>query len=307
MHYLPSICIPLLGFLVLIVKCNVVRQQNGIDNANIDCSKFKRDLDVLRSFSFVVQINPIITTEKTYAIMNSNSQVEELSIYHEISLPLDVFCLVNLHTLQVNSTPFVARFEPNDPSISTGLSPLISRLTKLTILSLVNTTASYIPDHALAVLTNITKLEIANCGLFEIPPSISLLTNLEELRLPNNHLHSMPQNTALRQMSQLKYLDLSHNKIKDVTDLAEITSRNVATMDLSFNEIDYIPPEISQFYFALMYLYLNDNQLSYLPTDIFKLKYLYGANVQGNLFPQDEIIAIKQKFRLSVPSCTLTI
>jgi len=128
--------------------------------------------------------------------MNSASQVEELSIYHQINLPLDVFCLVHLHTLRVNATPFVSRFELDDDTISTGLSPLISRLNKLRVLSLTNTTASHIPHHALAVLTNITILEIDNCGLLEIPPTISLLTNLQQLRLPNNHLHSMPQHTG---------------------------------------------------------------------------------------------------------------
>ncbi len=106
------------------------------------------------------------------------------------------FYLVHLHTLRVNGTPFVSKSELDDNNISTGLSPLISRLNKLTVLSLINTTASYIPNQALAVLTNITKLEIDNCSLYEIPSSISLLTKLEELRLPNNHLHSMPQNTG---------------------------------------------------------------------------------------------------------------
>ena len=141
-------------------------------------------------------MNPLITTGKTYAIMNSNSQVEELNIYHQISLPLDVFCLVHLHTLRVNGTRFISRSELGDNNISTGLSPLISHLTKLTVLSLINTTASHIPNHALAVLTNLTKLEIDNCNLYEIPSSISLLTKLEELRLPNNHLYSMPQTTG---------------------------------------------------------------------------------------------------------------
>ncbi|CAF3331190.1 unnamed protein product [Rotaria socialis] len=124
MHYLPTIYIVFLGFAVLIVDCNCL----GINNVNLDCSKFKPDLDVLRSFSYTVQLNPLITIGKTYAIMNSVSQVEELSIYHQINLPLDVFCHVDLRTLRVNGTPFVSQFEFDDDTISTGLSPLISRL-----------------------------------------------------------------------------------------------------------------------------------------------------------------------------------
>jgi Leucine-rich repeat (LRR) protein len=128
--------------------------------------------------------------------MNSASQVEELNIYHQTNLPLDVFCLIHLQTLRVNGTPFVSQFELDDGIISTGLSPLISRLNQLRVLSLINTTVSYIPPQALAVLTDITILEIENCGLREIPSTISFLTNLEELRLPNNHLNSIPQNTG---------------------------------------------------------------------------------------------------------------
>jgi Leucine-rich repeat (LRR) protein len=128
--------------------------------------------------------------------MNSDSQVEELSIYHQTNLPLDVFCLIHLHTLRVNSTPFVSQFQFDDDIISIGLSPLISRLNQLRVLSLINTRVSYIPPQALAVLTNITILEIEDCGLREIPPTISFLTNLQELRLPNNDLHSIPQNTG---------------------------------------------------------------------------------------------------------------
>ena len=147
---------------------------------------------MLRSFGYTVQLNPIIETAKTYAVMNSDSQVEELHIYHQINLPLDVFCLVHLHTLRVNGTPFGSGFPLEENSISTGLSPLISQLTHLRVLSLTNTTASYIPPHALAVLTNITKLEVVGCGLREIPHTIELLSNLEELRLSHNHLNAMP-------------------------------------------------------------------------------------------------------------------
>ena len=149
----------------------------------LDCSKFKRDLDVIRSFSFVVQMNPLIKTNKTYAIMNSNSQIEELNIFHEVQLPIDVFCLVSLHTLQVNGTPFVHKNE-------------FGNYVKLTILSLVNTTASYIPEHALAVLTNLTKLQVEDCDLYQIPSSLSLLTKFEELNLAHNHLDSMPDVTS---------------------------------------------------------------------------------------------------------------
>ena len=128
--------------------------------------------------------------------MNPAGQVEELSIFREVDLPLDVFCLVHLNTLRVNGTPFVAHFDIDDNLVPTGLSPLISRLNRLRVLSLVNTTASYFPPQALAQLINITFLEIENCGLRDIPSTISALTNLQQLRLPKNQLHSIPHTTG---------------------------------------------------------------------------------------------------------------
>lgn len=108
-------------------------------------------------------------------------------------------------------------------------------------------------------------------------------------------------------MSKLKYLDLSHNKIKDITDLADIASRVVTTMDLSYNEIDFVPPEISQFYYELYNLYLNDNKLTYIPTDVFQLVYLQTADFQRNSFPADEIIAIQARFQSAIPACVFMI
>ncbi|CAF2120577.1 unnamed protein product [Rotaria magnacalcarata] len=108
-------------------------------------------------------------------------------------------------------------------------------------------------------------------------------------------------------MSKLTYLDLSHNKIKDITDLADITSRLVSTMDLSYNQIDYVPPEISRFYYELYFLYLNDNKLNYIPTDIFRLQYLKKVDLQRNPFPADEINAMTTRFRSTIPNCVVLI
>ena len=113
--------------------------------------------------------------------------------------------------------------------------------------------------------------------------------------------------SALRELSKLKYLDLSFNKIRDITDLYMMTSRLVNTMDFGNNEIDYVPPEISQFFYELYYLYLNDNKLNYIPTDIFRLQYLRKADLQRNLFPADELNAIKSRFRVSIPNCQVTV
>ena len=78
-------------------------------------------------------------------------------------------------------------------------------------------------------------------------------------------------------------------------------------MDFGYNEIDYVPPEISQFFYELYNLFLNDNKLNYVPTDIFRLQYLRKADLQRNLFPADEVTAIRSRFRSAIPNCLLTV
>ena len=77
------------------------------------------------------------------------------NIYHLMFFVLSIY----IHTLKVNNTSFVSQFKLDDNSILTSLSPLISRLNRLRVLSLIKTTASYIPHHA---LTNLKTLEIEN-------------------------------------------------------------------------------------------------------------------------------------------------
>ena len=174
------------------LQCSCVFSLGAVD-IGIDCTKFRRDIDIIRVFPFSVQLNPLLITNKTYAIINDNSQVEEFYVQYETTLPLDVFCLINLRTLKVIGTPFAQRFELDDLSISTGLPSLISRLNRLNVLSLINTTASHISFQALAALPNLTTLEVNNCGLREIPSTISTLTHLRILRLPHNHLSTLPR------------------------------------------------------------------------------------------------------------------
>ena len=106
-------------------------------------------------------------------------------------------------------------------------------------------------------------------------------------------------------MTKLTHLDLSHNKIRDIADLAEISSRTVSVMDFSYNEIDYVPPEISQFRNGLRELYLNDNKLTYMPIDLFGLLQLKNADLRRNLFSLAEINAIRTRFQATYANSAL--
>jgi hypothetical protein len=91
--------------LLYLVDFQVVKN-NGYE---LDCSQFHSDYDVLRQFPFPVMfISPDDDEyEKTVAIMDKNNTfVHTLAIRGENLVPMSVFCLSNLDTLEIERTPF---------------------------------------------------------------------------------------------------------------------------------------------------------------------------------------------------------
>ena len=97
--------------------------------STLDCTQFRRDYDILKSFSFPVQISPQITTGKTFALMNLNNDVTHLTIHKEKFVPMNVYCLKKLNSLIINNTRFY-EFGLDDESIR-GMPAEIGLLTSL--------------------------------------------------------------------------------------------------------------------------------------------------------------------------------
>jgi Leucine-rich repeat (LRR) protein len=129
---------------------------------------------------------------------------------------------------------------------------------------------------------------------------LSNLPKLSNLVATHNQLEILPIN-----LPKLTYLNMSNNNFDDLSDLADLASTALFSVDFSNNKVDHIPPEINRFTTTLRYLYLSNNSLAYLPTNIFQLRNLYTADFRNNAFPTADVNAIRNKFRTDLPSCTI--
>lgn len=109
------------------------------------------------------------------------------------------------------------------------------------------------PNHS-KLLTQVTKLDLADSRLKILPSEIALFTKLKSLNLNGNKLHTVPVEIGL--LSELEYLDLQSN------------------------DLFYIPEELGSLT-RLKKLFLNNNLLRNVPKKILSIPYL-EINTSGN-------------------------
>ena len=124
----------------------------------------------------------------------------------------------------------------------------------------------------------ITRLDLYDCGLKELPPEIGKLQNLTKLNLWGNQLSNLP--AEIVKLQNLSYLLLGNNKLSEFP-LEIVTLQNLNLLDLGGNQLRYLPPEIGQLQ-NLMELNLEANQLNDLPLEIVKLQSLTHLLLQNN-------------------------
>lgn len=124
---------------------------------------------------------------------------------------------------------------------------------KLTALAINDIT---IHGNNFSLANNLRYLTLANCNLYEI--DLGLLKNLCSLNLSGNNFIelSLASVNGAYEKTRLEYVDLSHNRLTDVT-LHE--SRVIRYLDLSYNDLDEFGySDIDN----LAYLDLSNNHLS---------------------------------------------
>lgn len=80
--------------------------------------------------------------------------------------------------------------------------------------------------ESLTKLTSLRKLSLSHNNLRTIPETLSKLVSLSELRVAHNRLTALPSRETLRQLKELRILDLGHNKL-DVLDPLSFASQLV--------------------------------------------------------------------------------
>lgn len=96
-----------------------------------------------------------------------------------------------------------------------------------------------IKNHKIPI--DIVRLNLANCGITEIPAEIGQLKNIETLNLSTNNLTKIP--AEIGKLDSLVILDLSNNALTELPpEIGQL--KNLKLLDVTGNNLTKIPTEI---------------------------------------------------------------
>lgn len=150
---------------------------------------------------------------------------------------------------------------------------------------------------------NISKLDLSNKNLGEIPKEVLRLKNLRKLNLSGNNLKQIPKDIV--QLKNLENLDVSKNKISNLF-AKNFELSKLKTLILNENNIKTIPVQIHNLS-SLRKLQLADNRIEKLPPSFSSLKNLKELNISNNpieIFPK-EITSLNKLERLWINNLKL--
>ena len=294
---------------------------------------YTSDKQVIESLPFHVTINPTqpqpSSPNSSYARVDINGYVIELTLVNIDSIPSTIFCLDQLQILSIVNGGQI--------SISPGISRLASSLKSFTVW---NTTSSVILPPEFFNMPFLSTLSLINCGLETLSEDIIKLTELTQLTLDQNQLITLP--STLGKMSVLAYLSVSNNpRLSSVDVLNGLTSlqtlrawnciinhlptniSNLRVIDMSGNQltsldgIETITSASSNFLSfrnnkitsiqttflekiqALSVFDLSNNLLTTLPDSIYGIQNLLLLDISDNNFAEKEKEWIQGLFRLT--------
>ncbi|CAF3660494.1 unnamed protein product [Adineta steineri] len=302
-----------------------------------NCSEFKTDDDILKSFPFKVELDPIIRRpEITYGLSDENNNIYFLNIFNETHFPSSGFCFKHLKQLDVRRT----NFKNGNDTIPAEIEYLASTLIDLGVY---DTIITHLP-YEISKLEKLQTVKFFNTGLTILSEFIGSLSSLEYLSLKNNMLKALPttilNNHLLRQielgnnpdldsiqslnghpsvkyieanncsienlpvnLSQLTDLYMSNNKLKNLRNIQTLGRATNARKYFYFgqNHIQSIIPQI-RYVNNLYFLNLDGNQLNNMPSSILYMNTLRYLYIQSNHFGNTELATIISKFKTTNPS-----
>jgi leucine-rich repeat protein SHOC2 len=152
-----------------------------------------------------------------------------------------------------------------------------ARLDRSTTLSLSHNQLTKLPD-SIGTLSDLTCLKLRDNQLTILPDNIGNLVKLSELDLSENKLDSIP--SSINNLFNLEDLNLRANNQLKILPKEIINLVSLKRLNLSYTGLTDLTDEIGKF-INLTGLFINNNQISTLPTSInklVKLTELYLAN-----------------------------
>ena len=190
----------------------------------------------------------------------------------------------------------------------------IGQMKQLLSLNLGSNNLKKLPNHV-KNLQQLKEIDLSKNQLSQLPPGFYKLKYLEVVLLQHNLLedidkfyrqgfyvkrldishNNLAQINGLNQLKNLKYAQLSHNKISELP--LEINQlKKLVSLDLSNNQLLYLPRTIIGL-IKLEELNLENNQLGSLPPNLNKLRKLKSLNLAGNPIGEKE----KERIRNQLP------
>ncbi|CAI5515430.1 unnamed protein product [Closterium sp. Naga37s-1] len=142
----------------------------------------------------------------------------------------------------------------------------------------VNAASASEVEARIAVAANTGALDLSDCGLTAIPPTVLHLSELSNLSLAGNQIKSIPPEIA--SLSKLRRLGLAGNRLQRLPpEIGHLTQ--LEGLWLHGNLLQELPDEIGHLT-ALRFLALAGNQLTRLPHTLGRLTALQVLSVAGN-------------------------
>lgn len=147
--------------------------------------------------------------------------------------------------------------------------------------------------------TDAVVLDLSNKGLSTVTSDVYNKTNTTDLILSNNSIKTLP--SQMGKMTKVVVLKIDHNLL-DRSLIGEIRQMSqLKTLDVSYNNMTGMPAEIGQLS-NLETLNYSYNKITGLPNELANLKNnLKVFNLTGNPLSQDKI----DKLKVSLPNTTI--
>ena len=159
------------------------------------------------------------------------------------------------------------------------LPTIVFTLENINYLNLADNQIPAINGHYFKNLMDIEKVDISYNQIASIPSDRIEYPKCRSLSIKGNRLQKFP--IAVSGAHTLEKLDLSENKISSIDDDAFDGLENLIELDLSFNELNYLPTSIGKLR-KLKRLNLSENKISSLPKEFENLTSLEFLDFDGN-------------------------
>jgi internalin A len=160
-----------------------------------------------------------------------------------------------------------------------NLPTIVFTLENLKYLNLADNQIHEISGRDFMNLINIEKVDISYNQITSLPSERIEYPKCKNLSIKGNRLQKFP--TTFSDVKTLVKLDLSENRISSIEDDAFDGLENLIELDLSFNELTYLPTSLGKLT-KLKKLNLSGNKIGSLPKEFENLTSLESLDFDGN-------------------------